>query len=114
MVKRGMKTRYNVLSENRQLCDCKQVVIAKIRLVVCGVTTHQEAKKYIEDAVSNWGGQFEFPSEDNNFAGNPLCTRFIHLLETTVYGGRFDQKDVIAYLQAKETYDLLEYPDDVE
>ncbi len=102
------------LSKNRKLCGGKRVIKAQIRLIVCGVTTNQEARQYIEEAVSLWGGQLEPPMEENSYAGNPLCANYTHLVSTTVRDSRLSQDDVTSYLAEAETGHLEEYPDDVE
>lgn len=114
MSKRKDNYTWESLSKNRKLCDGKRVIKAQVRLIVCGVTTNQEARQYVEEAVRLWGGQLEPPREENSYAGDPLCTCYTHLVSATVRDSRLSQDDVTSYLAEAETGHLEEYPDDVE
>lgn len=111
MTKEKASRRWKSLSKNRKACSGKRVIVATVRLIVCGVTTNQEAANYISEAVELWGGQFEPPTKENNFKGDPLHSRYTHLVDVQVRGSRLSQDDVTSYLA--EDSGIWEYPDNV-
>ena len=108
------ETEHKQLSKHRKACGGKRVITAKVRFIICGITTNQEAEAYIEEAVRHWGGQLEFPNfAENGSPGDPLCSCFTYLVSIEVRNSRLSQQDVTSYLEEVRTGYLEEYEEDV-